>query len=120
MDTPAIQITTKKQPIKNIEVDGVGYKVRPLGAGEMLSVAQAQRKMEKLGKQDFDALTDSQQGQFYDSFGVMLNTLKSTFDDGKDGVETAKLIDRLDPEDITLLIEQVFGNKDSDSGEKTT
>ena len=110
MSAPII-LNTKKKPVKNIEIDGHGYKVRELGAGEMLRLGQVQRKMNKLKDIDMEKMDDNQQSQMFDALAVMIDTIKGAFDDGKDGVETNKLIDRLDPEDLGLLLEQVFAVK---------
>lgn len=102
-------LTLKNQKARDIEINGVHFKVRSLGVGEMLTLGQVQKRLNKV--QSVDSPSDKESEVMFDAMNDMINLVKGAMDDMKDGVETDKLLNSLDPEELGLLMEQLFNRK---------
>lgn len=106
MDQKPITINTKTKKPRHVEIDGVSYYVRNLGAGEQLSLSQIQRRITKLST--VKEPSEEEQDELLDLTTKLFSTIASAFDDGGDGSKTKAMFDKLDAEDLSLLLEQVF------------
>lgn len=95
---------------KKVQIDGVDFTVRKLGAGEELDLSQIARQTFKL----LDKLTDSK--DWSDEDAALFDDLKKrslaiyakTFDDGGDGSKSTELVERLSDEERNAIYRQVF------------
>lgn len=102
-----LKISTQSvKKVKSVEIDGIPFKVRRFGAGEQLTVMQLQRKVDFYTK--VKDLTPEQEDDMIKISRSLLDIVGGIFEDMKDGEETKKLIERIDLEDIQLLLNQIF------------
>lgn len=118
-----IQITTTQfTNSKDAEIDHHIYHVRRLGAGEALDISQIFDKMQSLrsifeSKDDSDEKTSDnltkKQSKALSEFSELLAKIEDIyaglFDDGGDGSKSKALIRKVGIENVSKIIEQIFG-----------
>ena len=109
--TNTISYTTKsRKEFKNVEIDGEGFKVRKLGAGEQLSISQLQRRVNKLSS--LENITEEQEDEILECTDKLFTIMEGIFDDGGDQSKTKSLMQRIDPEELGILIEKIFSENE--------
>lgn len=103
-----LQVNTK-QNTKRVEIDGFGYLVRRLGAGESLIMQKSGREISKLGK--LGTLNSNQQERLEDLTLQVLEICLSLF--STDDKKAKAYIQTLDVEILTDVINQIFEGDDA-------
>lgn len=94
---------------KKVEIDGHLYVVRKMGAGESLALNQTQRRLEALSKKEkAKTITESEQNELLSIGSGFIDAMTSLFDDSEGGHKAKQLISILSPEEITLLMKEIW------------
>lgn len=102
-----LQINTNEhRKVYDVQIDGHHYKIRKLGAGERLRIAQAYRRINTLGKKK--DLTEAEQTESMELSEDVYNTMTKVFDDQEGGAVRDKFFDEADDEVVGKVMEQVF------------
>ena len=102
-----LQINTNElRKVYDVEIDGHHYKIRKLGAGERLRVAQAYRRIDTLSKKK--TLTEAEQNESMKLSEDVFSTMISVFDDQQGGKVRDKFFDEADDHVVGEVMKQVF------------
>lgn len=112
-----LQINTNElRKVYDVELDGHHYKIRKLGAGERLRVAQAYRRIEELTKKP--QLGEQEQDESMKLSEDVFNTMISVFDDQEGGKKRDKFFNEADDFVVGEVMKQIFELQNE--GNKTT
>lgn len=99
---------------KSVLIDGHGYKVRRLGAGEELTLNQTIRRLEALDKKEkANQLTEKEAEEVMKHGQNMLDIMASCFDDGMGGVKSKALVQSLSGNDLKAIHDKIFAQENS-------
>lgn len=102
-----IEISTGKLiQRKKVKIDNHIYLVRKLGGGEQLDLSQAVREIKKY--ENRSDLTDAEEEKLIKLSKKVMDTMADCFDDGEGGSKAHKLINSLAPEELQLIMSQIF------------
>lgn len=99
---------------KKVEIDGHGYSVRRLGAGEQLTLSQQMRELKSLRSSESDE--DAQKVEQISR--DVLNLMANCFDDGVSGKKSKQLVHSLAPEELEEILDTIF--TEAEDAETTT
>lgn len=89
---------------KRVEIDGHGYTVRKIGAGEALALNQAQRRMDELNKKEkAKTITDEEMDEQLRLLNKFIDAMTALYDDGEGGKKSKTLIASLSPDEMTAM-----------------
>lgn len=99
---------------KKVQIDGHGYTVRRLGAGEQLTLNQMLREAKKLEAGLKDSPDDALEAKAEELSQKMIDVFAGLFDDGGDGSKSKALIASLNEFEIQELFIQIFGESNAE------
>ena len=100
-----LEITTNRDKNrKKILLDGYTYMVRRPGAGESLDLTQFGKEVDAMDKRE---LSDAEQKDFQEKSIKMLSIVLGFFDD-LGNKEAAASLQSIDPEELMMVVKQVF------------
>lgn len=102
-----LQINTNElRKVYDVEIDGHHYKIRKLGAGERLRIAQAYRRIEELGKKK--EMTEAEQGESMRLSEDVYKSMINVFDDQQGGKVRDEFFDQADDTVVGEVMKQIF------------
>lgn len=96
---------------RKVEIDGHGYTVRKMGAGESLALSQTQRRLLELGKKEPSALTDSETEEIEQLGSKFIDAITALFDDGEGGIKAKELVSSLSPDEIIAMQNVIWSDE---------
>lgn len=102
-----LQISTAKiKKIYDVNIDGHHYKVRKMGAGERLAVAQAYKRIDALSKKKQN--TEAETNELMALSKEVFDTMISVFDDQQGGKVRDKFFNEADDVVIGEVMRQIY------------
>lgn len=102
-----------------VEIDGIKYKVRRLGAGEQLDISQILSEMQKVRADVLNGKEDTDKSQkAIEKFSKLTDKLEkifcNLFEDENGGKDVEKLVHKLGIDNISKLITDIFKEYDNE------